>query len=263
MIVAPGGNESPAEANGFRQILGVTFFGGPAQEAFAKIRGGGLLVAPAAPALLKLSKDPGYREALLNANLCITDSGFMVTVWNGSHWDKLHRLSGLEYLRFILDEPEVRREGNTFWVMSSEASSVHHLAWLETRGIKVPASHVYIAPEYRGSFQDQALRERLRNLRPAHVIVTLGGGSQEPLGHFLNQSLAHPPAIHCIGGAIGFLSGDQVKIPMWADRTRVGCLFRIASDPHGYFPRYWKAGKLLPLLLQYGSELPPMMARPD
>jgi len=33
----------------YRKILGITFFGDTASKAIAKIRGGGLLVVPAAP----------------------------------------------------------------------------------------------------------------------------------------------------------------------------------------------------------------------
>ena len=34
------------------------------------------------------------------------------------------------------------------------------------------------------------------------------------------------PAIHCIGAALGFLTGDQVRIPHWADQWILGWLFR-------------------------------------
>ena len=43
---------------------------------------GGLLVVPAAPALKNLANDPDYREALQGADLVITDSAFMVMIWN-------------------------------------------------------------------------------------------------------------------------------------------------------------------------------------
>ena len=45
------GNSEQGTGNFHRTILGVSFFGGPASDAVAAIRGGGLLVSPAAPAL--------------------------------------------------------------------------------------------------------------------------------------------------------------------------------------------------------------------
>jgi UDP-N-acetyl-D-mannosaminuronic acid transferase (WecB/TagA/CpsF family) len=64
------------------------------------------------------------------------------------------------------------------------------------------------------------------------------------------------PAIHCIGAAIAFLSGDQVHIPAWADRFYLGWLFRCLSSPKRYVPRYLDAFGLAPLLWRYRSELP-------
>ena len=55
---------------------------------------GGLLVVPAAPALKNLPLNSSYREALLNADLTITDSGFMVLLWNLIQRDNISRVSG-------------------------------------------------------------------------------------------------------------------------------------------------------------------------
>ena len=85
--------------------------------------------------------------------------------------------------------------------------------------------------------QDEALIERLRERRPRHIIVTLGGGNQERLGLYIKRKLDYRPSIHCIGAAIAFLSGDQVKIPDWADRRSLGWLYRCVSEPRRFVPR--------------------------
>ena len=64
------------------------------------------------------------------------------------------------------------------------------------------------------------------------------------------------PSIHCIGAAIGFLTGNQVRIPGWADRLFLGWLFRCLSEPGKFVPRYWKACKLVPLMIRYRAEPP-------
>ena len=87
-------SESTTKAPEFRRILGVDFFGGTAQEAIARMRHGGLLVVPAAPALKDMASNADYRESLLNADLAITDSAYMVLVWNLIAGDRLRRLSG-------------------------------------------------------------------------------------------------------------------------------------------------------------------------
>ena len=106
---------------------------------------------------------------------------------------------------------------------------------------------------------DAALLERLERLRPKHVIVTIGGGKQEQLGLFLRRGLDYVPSIHCIGAAIAFLSGDQVHIPIWADRFYMGWLFRSISEPKRYLPRYWDARKLFRLMLRYRDRLPDLV----
>ena len=62
----------------YRRILGVRFFVGDAAKAVAIGARGGLVVVPAAPALMELRRDSEYRQALLAADLAITDSGFLV-----------------------------------------------------------------------------------------------------------------------------------------------------------------------------------------
>ena len=248
---------SQAPSRQTHRILGIDFFDGSAQAAIARIRNGGLLVIPAAPALKDLDHNLDYRESLLNADLAITDSAYMVLIWNRLQSKPIKRLSGLEYLRELLLEPDVRQPGNTLWIMASPLSAKRNLAWLAGQGITIPEDNIYMAPIYgSGSISDPALLECLDRLRPQHVIVTLGGGTQERLGLYLKRNLAYRPAIHCIGAAIAFLSGDQVHIPVWADRFYLGWLFRSIAEPKRYVPRYWGAFKLLPLLLRHRDRLP-------
>jgi UDP-N-acetyl-D-mannosaminuronic acid transferase (WecB/TagA/CpsF family) len=250
---------SHAPTTPYRRILGIDFFCGSVREAIEKMRRGGLLVVPAAPALKDLSTAAPYREALLNSDLAITDSAFMVLIWNAIQRDDVSRLSGLAYLRALLVEEDVRRPGNTVWIMASPVSARRNLAWLAEEGIEVPEECVYMAPLYRGTIHDPELLETLKRLRPQHVIVTVGGGTQERLGLYLKRNLPYLPAIHCIGAAIAFLSGDQVHIPVWADKFGLGWLFRSLSDPRRYVPRYWDARHLFRLILRYRHELPPLI----
>jgi UDP-N-acetyl-D-mannosaminuronic acid transferase (WecB/TagA/CpsF family) len=242
---------------GLHRILGIDFFDGSAKAAIEIMRDGGLIVIPAAPALKDLDRNPDYRESLLNADLAITDSAFMVLIWNRMQPTPIKRLSGLEYLRELLLEPSVRQPGNTFWIMASPVSAKQNLAWLAKQGITVPEDNIYMAPMYGSApISDSALLEHLNTLRPRHVIVTIGGGTQERLGLYLKRNLDYRPAIHCVGAAIAFLSGDQVYIPVWADKFYLGWLFRSFSEPTRYGPRYWEARRLLTLMRRYRDRLP-------
>jgi N-acetylglucosaminyldiphosphoundecaprenol N-acetyl-beta-D-mannosaminyltransferase len=239
-----------------RSILGIRFYVGDAQGAIERVAHGGLVVVPAAPALKDLPTNRSYREALLGADLVITDSAFMVLAWRLLQGESLQRLSGLRYLRELLLRQEVRTPGSTLWVMASPESSRRNLTWLQTQGVEVPDECVYLAPVYGNQIEDQALLEKIEKLRVKHIVVTVGGGTQERLGLYLKTRLHYMPAIHCIGAAIAFLSGDQVRIPVWADRLYLGWLFRCVSSPQRYIPRYWSAFQLLPLIWKYRSQLP-------
>lgn len=239
-----------------RTILGIRFYGGDVDGALQRMAGGGLLVVPAAPALKDIATNAAYRTALLEADLAITDSAFMVMVWNLIERDSIGRLSGLRYLRALLEQPGVRAPGNTFWVMAGRASASKNLQWLRAQGIEVPTECVYEAPMYGDPIEDTALVEKLNRMRPQHIVLTVGGGTQERLGAYLKRQLSYRPSIHCIGAAIAFLSGDQVRIPDWADRLYLGWLLRCLSSPRRYVPRYLSAPRLVPLLLRYRSKLP-------
>ena len=83
----------------YRKILGVNFFVGTPSDAVETASRGGLVVVPAAPALIDLGRDIEYRRALLGAGVVLTDSAFMVLLWNLMMRDTIRRVSGLEYLQ--------------------------------------------------------------------------------------------------------------------------------------------------------------------
>lgn len=243
-----------------RKILGIPFFAGTAEQCVSQMQEqGGLLVVPAAPALKDLPTHRAYREAVLDADLVIADSALMVMVWNFMKRDRLRKLSGLEYLRAMLARPETQLPGQCFWIMASRESAEQNLAWLRSQGIDVPDSHIYLAPKYGSEIADAELLKRLEATQPRNIVVTVGGGTQERLGVYLKRNLSYRPAIHCIGAAIAFLSGDQVGIPVWADKLGMGWLFRCLSSPGRYVPRYWSARKLVPMMVRYGDQLPPLL----
>jgi len=72
----------------------------------------------------------------------------------------------------------------------------------------------------------------------------------------LREHYAHRPAIHCIGAALGFVTGYQIAIPNWADRLYLGWLFRLFANPRRFFPRALSALALPGMILHYGEKLP-------
>jgi exopolysaccharide biosynthesis WecB/TagA/CpsF family protein len=245
----------------YQQILGIRFIVGHARDAIDQVSlGGGLVVVPAAPALTNLTHDKQYREALLGADFAIADSALMVLIWNLIQRDRLPKLSGLKYLRALIERPEFCESGASFWVMPTASSAERNVNWLNDHGIHVGHDSVYLAPMYGASVEDEELLNEIEKRRPRHVVVGLGGGTQERLGLYLKRNLSYKPAIHCIGAAIAFLSGEQVRIPVWVDQAGLGWLWRIASNPPRYVPRYWGARHLAGMILRNRYRMPPTVS---
>lgn len=245
----------------FQHILGVRFLVGDAQQAIDLVsKSGGMVVVPAAPALKNLSHDHDYREALLEADFAIPDSALMVLVWNLLQRDRIRKVSGLKYLRVLLNQTGFRKRGANFWVMPNPSAMYLNRAWLHKVGITLTNDDLYVAPVYGSTLADPELLRRLEERKPQHIVLGLGGGTQERLGLYLKRNLSYSPAIHCIGAAIAFLSGDQVHIPRWADSLGLGWMFRSVSDPRRFGPRYWDARNLAPLIIRYRDRLPEISA---
>src|SRR6478672_197985 len=132
-----------------QRILGVRCFDRTKPDAVDYItRVGGYTVVPAAPALVKIEKDPAYRRALVEADLAIADSGFMVLLWRVLRGRTIARISGLKYLRILLADTRLRERGSTFLVLPHESSREKALAWLREVGFKIANDDCYIAPDY-------------------------------------------------------------------------------------------------------------------
>jgi N-acetylglucosaminyldiphosphoundecaprenol N-acetyl-beta-D-mannosaminyltransferase len=250
------------------QILGIRFFNGTVDEAVDTMSAnGGLLVVPAGPTLVRLSEDADYRRALVSADMAIADSGAMVLLWRIFTGRRVERISGLKYLKRLVRRLASHPNERVLWVVPSEAAHQKTLAWLRSVNL-TGATDFYAAPRYASDARDDALLARIdspskelaaaKSDSPTHIVIGIGGGVQEKLGLFLRDSLRARPAIHCIGAALAFLTGDQPPIPMWADRLYLGWFLRLLRQPRVFGPRYLSALKLPRLLLRYGEHLPPL-----
>jgi hypothetical protein len=167
------------------------------------------------------------------------------------------RVSGLKYLKLLFEINALQPPESVLWIMPNAAARAQNLDWLRSRGYEFTDRECYLAPEYSsGRIYDETLIRLVNQRRPKHIVVCLGGGTQERLGLMLKRQSNFRPSIHCIGAAIGFLTGNQVHIPLWADRFFLGWLFRCFSEPGKFVPRYWRAFRLLPLMIRY-RENPP------
>jgi len=244
-----------------QQILGIRFFDGDVDEAVALMfRHGGFLVAPSGTCFARLRRDPPYREAMTRADLAIPDSGAMVLLWRILRGRKITRISGLKYFQHLSARLFADKTSSVFWVLPNETAREKTARWLSASQFPFAALDLYLAPRYGATVEDRELLAKIDQRKPAHVVIGIGSGPQEKLGYFLRDHLTYRPAIHCIGGALAFLTGDQIKIPGWADRFYLGWLLRLLAQPHIFIPRLTRALELPRLIIKYGEKLPPLEA---
>ena len=242
-----------------RKILGIQFFNGDVDEAVASMfHDRGFLVAPSGTCFARLREDETYRRAVLAADLAIADSGLMVVLWRLLRRQKVERISGYKYLKHLLKK--LKGEGNRelFWVLPTEPARQNLLDWSRREAFSINRDNCYVAPRYGSEVEDRDLVALIEQHRASDVIVAIGSGAQENLGYYLRENLSYRPAIHCIGAALGFITGDQKAIPDWADRFFLGWLFRLLAQPRVFIPRLSRALELPWLILKYGERLPPM-----
>jgi len=242
-----------------RQILGIRFFKGDADDAIqSMVQGGGFLIAPSGTCFARLREDEQYRRAVLTADLAIADSGLMVVLCHLFRRQSLQRISGLKYLKHLLATLKAAGTGGVFWILPNARAAQKLLHWSGREALPITADDCHVAPHYEIEVADPNLISFIDRRRPAHVIIAIGSGAQEKLGHYLREHLSYRPAIHCIGAALGFLTGDQIAIPDWADRVFLGWLWRLFAQPRTFVPRLSRGLELPSLLWKYGEKLPPM-----
>ncbi len=241
------------------QILGIRFFNGNVDEALASMeRQGGFLIAPSGTCFARLREDVMYRRAVIAADLAIADSGLMVLLWRLLRREEIGRISGLKYLKHLLRKLKGEGTGEIFWVLPSERALQKLFQWSRRDAFPIASKNCYIAPQYGMEIEDRNLLSLLEQNRPSHVIIAIGSGAQEKLGYYLRENLSYRPAIHCAGAALGFITGEQVAIPDWADHMFLGWFFRLLAQPSVFIPRLSNAFELPWLILKYGEKLPPL-----
>lgn len=232
------------------EILQIPFACGGLEELVdAALDGHGLVTAPSAPCLGIAAKDPIYTRQLASSKLAIADSGAMVLVWRLARPNtQLRRVSGLAFLERVLQDERIQKSDALFLVDPSPEASQRNRQLLTSKGIALKSENQYVAPMYEPPYvEDPALLELIKKNAPRYILINLGGGIQERLGAWLQEKLDFngngiaTPTIICTGAAIAFLTGEQTKIPRWADRMYLGWAIRCLSKPSLYIPRYFKS----------------------
>ncbi len=252
----PNDRPQAGEGQDVQKIMGVPFWNRSCEELLGRIHAtGGLLVVPSAPSFCSALEDAYLLRCHTEADYAVMDSGYLSLLLGiAARHKRPPRISGYQVIEKLLNgvhTPTIAKD-KILWVVPGEETDRAIQTHLEKEGYDLTRMSFYRAPQYGQDFRDDALFRLVAEFDPKWVIICISGGRQEKLGFELRNALPRPPAILCTGAAVFFFSGAQARIPKWVDRTYLGWLWRIASDPARFGPRYWNALRL-PLVLLSGS----------
>lgn len=208
---------------------------------------GGVLVAPAASALVNIYNDKDYYNSLIKSDIAILDSGFFCILWLIFKKQYLRKLSGYLFLKkyikyldstskriLLIDPTEMDSKINNKFLKKNNIYDVHN----------------YVAPIYKKkSIIDPILIKKIKQLQPDIIILNIGGQIQEVLGNHIKDNINKKVSIICTGAAIAFMTGRQAPINTIIDMFYLGWLVRLIFGPTSVALRILKSFLLIKLFI--------------
>jgi N-acetylglucosaminyldiphosphoundecaprenol N-acetyl-beta-D-mannosaminyltransferase len=196
----------------------------------------------------KLENSPEFRAAYAAQDLIVADGNPIV--WTSKlAGDPLDLIPGSE---LVLPLAKLAAEtGAPVALIGSNDASLAGAA--ETLNDHAPEINIVLqhAPAYGFDPTGDAARALLAQIDASGaqlVFIALGAPKQE---HFaaLGRTLAPKAGFASVGAGLDFLSGTQVRAPLWVRKIAMEWLWRLLSNPRRLFWRYAMCFMVLPGLV--------------
>ena len=223
---------------------GIKFYDVDFEDIINKLdKNGGVLVAPAASALVNIENDLQYYNALIKSDIAILDSGFFCILWRIFKKEKLRKFSGYLFLKKLIIFLKYKKL-KILTIDPTEVDSKLNKLYLKKNGIENVES--FVAPMYKkNNVKDINLLNRIDVLKPDYIIINIGGQTQEVLGIYIKENLNYNIKIICTGAAIAFLTKRQAPINDLIDKLYLGWLVRLIYGPKTVATRILKSFLLI------------------
>ncbi len=190
---------------------------------------GGYLVAPAASALVNITKDKLYYDSLKKADVAILDSGFFCILLKLLNKIRVKKMSGYFFLKNFISSPEIKK-CKILTIDPDKDNSKANTCFLYRNNLRKHKS--YISPFYKKNLiQDFSLLRIINTYKPNIILINIGGGKQEILANFIIRKIKFKTTVLCLGAAIGFLTKKQANITPIHDKYYLGWFKRICHHP--------------------------------
>ncbi len=193
----------------------------------------------------KLEKEEAFRVAYAAQDLVVADGNPIV--WVSRLAGKPVDLMPGSELVVPLAQLAAKQGVSVALIGSSDDSLAAAAKSLKAsaKGLKISYIH---APAYGFDPQGEAARAILKDLAQSGAglaFLALGAPKQE-LFAALGRELAPSVGFASIGAGLDFLSGTQVRAPLWVRKIAMEWLWRMLSNPRRLFKRYALCALVLP-----------------
>lgn len=226
------------------ELFGIAIDNLSQAEAAARLRelleegGRHYVVTPNVDHVVRLQKDPEFREAYRGASLVVADG--MPVVWASRLLGKglKQRVTGSDLV------PEVCRlaaeSGRTVFFLGGNPGIAEKAAEKLRKdypGLKVAGSYAPPLGFETDPVRDEEAVRRVNEPKPDILLIALGAPKQEKWIHRHRERLRFRLAL-CIGCGLDYPAGMARRAPGWMQRVGLEWLWRIGLEPKRLARRY-------------------------
>lgn len=209
------------------------------------------VVTPNVDHVIKLRKDPDFREAYDSADLVMVDGWPIKFVSSLFGTLVPETIPGSDFVPWLLTDSVWRNPELKVFLLGA-AEGVAEVAALQIErqwsGISVVGC---LSPPLRFE-SDPAICERLfeaiEQAKPDLLVLGLGAPKQEIFA-FKNRHRLHAKVALCVGATIDFMAGNRRRAPPLVRRLRMEWLYRACSEPRRLGGRYLSGMVQFPVIV--------------
>jgi len=218
-------------------------------EALVSARAGGAVFTPNVDHVVKAERDPAFRAAYRDADLCLADG--MPLVWASRLLGAPlpERVAGSDLVVPLAER--AARNGWRVYLLGGAPGDAERAADVLARRHGVAIAGVdapFLAPGPDGEAAALAAAERVRAARPELVYVAFGAPKQELWIH-RHVGFIRPAVALGVGASLAFIAGTLPRAPRWMARAGLEWAYRLGREPRRLWRRYLAdAGGFLPIV---------------
>lgn len=206
---------------------------------------GKIIVTPNVDHIVRFHRDEDFRVTYQKADVFVNDSRIL----------RLLSRLGLQKLQFLVPGSDL-----TAWIFQRLPSDASVMVigcsedTIATITVKYKPQRIYHYNPPMGFIKDPGEVEKCVEFclsNPADIIFFAVGSPQQEVIANAVKNKGSKAVLLCIGASLLFLSGEEVRAPLWVQNFHLEWLFRLLQNPRKMYKRYLVDGvKIFPIFLK-------------